>query len=115
MKSEPLHAAAFLRYRVIVWPFPAIFIISDQFSTSNSFYLPIILFRYYLTALPAKWKRERGDRRGAMSCDAGTKCFPGRSEGQRPTYPVRVWIPKAKVAILLNYRRGKVESLGHKR
>lgn len=99
-------------YHVIGWPFPAIFIISDQFSASNSFYLPIILFSYYLTALPAKWKQERAERSGAASHDGGTKCFSGRSEGQRPADPAGVWVPKAEVAILLNGRRGEVETGG---
>lgn len=100
-------------YRVIGWPFPAIFIISDQFSASTSFYLPIILFGYYLTALPAKWKQERAGRSGAASRDGGAQCFSGGSEGQRPADPAGgVWAAKAEVAILLNGRRGEVEAGG---
>lgn len=99
LEHEPLQVSTSLivtchhRILMIVPPFPAVFIIPDQFPTSNK-----LLPAHYLIHLLPRWPpgkiraTEGRRRREEMNCNKRTKCFASSSNGQRPTDPIRDFI-----------------------
>lgn len=103
LEHQPLQVSTSPRYCLIVTchhrilmivpPFPAIFIIPDQFPTSNK-----LLPAHYLIRLLPRWPAgkiratEGRRRREEMNCNKRTKCFASSSNGQRPPDPIRDFI-----------------------